>query len=433
MARLGPLGGGPALNIALPGFRFNLGEVPGGTGGAVARIPGGYLASVTVAEPSNFTTLYGQSILMAVNDDGTIRWRQCRTDGFTGEMFVALGADLVPTQAVIVVAQGPQTTNTVEFDHRIIDLADGRDEGTVHDRAVAAGLDPAYVADQVRGRHDRFLLLTGSSQDFGVPDRAVTSRDRIVRLDLSTMQVEVLRPPRAALGLKMGAPWLSLTEAGDPAVRAGGFEDIAHRPLALHHGGAWLGETAAGPELWGASFPLQVVLREDQPPQAVLAAVDAHGATVWSRSDVVSQGEAAASLTGGATTIAIICLVAVPPGGCPSEGLVGLDTTSGAERWRLNGAYTLGFAANDLAMVEPLGRTSVGPWQLIDLRTGSVVGTGQQWSDPNAFASDDGGCCATIDVTRQTGGMVTALHAGHISVWLPLSLTPRRTLFVVLT
>jgi hypothetical protein len=288
------------------------------------------------------------------------------------------------------------------------------------------------VADQVRGRHDRFLLLTGSSQDYALPDRVVDAHDRIARLDLSTMQVEVIRPPRVALGLRMGGPWLSITDSGDPAILAGTFEDLVHRPLALHHDGKWLGEAAAGTELWSASFPLQVVYRETKPPQGVLAGLDAHGATVWSRSDLASQGEAAASWTAGATTIAIICLVDVPPTGCPSEGLVGLDTSSGVERWRLAGAFTIGFAADGFAMVAPIGH-SVGPWQLIDLRTGALAGPRQQWSEPNAFLSDSGGCCVAIDVTRQTGGVVTALHSGRIAVWLPTALTPRRSLVVSVT
>jgi hypothetical protein len=430
----GAIGAAPAWSFRLPGFRSESGGGVGGTGGRARRIPGGFLVSVNVDDLTLFTVAYGHSILMAVNDDGSIRWRQCRTDGFAGFAAVADVGD-APTQAIIALSEGPQTTNAVETDYRIVDLADGRDEGSLHDRAVAAGLEPAYLADQLRWIGHHTLLFSGrEAADYSV-DRTLDSHDRIVRVDLRTMTVDVIRLPRVAIGLGQTSQWLTLTPADEPAVLSSAADLVVPLPKAVLHRGRWLTEAAAGPVVWNESFPRVVTYRADQIQQPTLVATDADGRIVWERSDlVVLLSDSVTVFSSEGTAVATVCAPNSP--GCADQMLVGVDAATGADRWQLPGTYEVAFVSNGLAMVVPIapvGSVGSSPWQLIDVHTGTPLGTDQQWVDPQAFLIDHSGFGVATDRVDVSGAFVLTAHRDRLSVWMPKALTPGPTRFVSLT
>jgi hypothetical protein len=421
---LGPIGAAPAWSFALPHFRFEQGGAVGITGGRAQRIPGGFLVSVSVDDPSLFTVAYGNSILMAVNDNGSVRWRQCRTDGFTGFTAVADVGD-VPTQAIIAVSHGPQTTNAVETDYRVVDLADGHDAGNLHDRAVAAGLEPAYLADQLRWIGSRTLVFSGQDSAGYSTDRTLDAHDRIVQVDLRTMTVEVVHLPGVATGLAENSQWLILTPSEEPAVIASTPELVAPLPKAVFHRGRWLTEATAGPVMWRESFPRRVTFRADQLQHPTLFATDADGRILWERGDlVVLLSDGVTVVSGEPTALAIVCAPNSP--GCADQMLVGVDTATGADRWQLMGTYAIAFVADGLAMVRAIttpGGVGSGPWQLIAAQTGTPLPDDQQWVDPQAFLVDPGALGVATDRVEASGAFVLAAHGDRLSVWMPKALT----------
>jgi hypothetical protein len=433
LSTFGPLGAAPTWSVGLPRFRSQPGEVPGVTAGWGVRIPGGFLVSVVASDPSSLSVLYGQSILAAVNDDGSIRWRQCRSDGFGGFTVVSRRSGVAPTQAVISVAPPPQASATVPLDYRIIDLADGHDEGSVHDRAVAKGLDPAYLADQLRGGGGHVLLFAGASLTDLTTDRLIDARDRIVELDLDTMNVAVLRVPRAAYGLHSSSPWLTLTPLDEPAIIDGTYEASRQRAKAIYEGGHWLGQGAAGEGPWTANFPIRAYFDYNLVEPSLVAS-DATGTIVWARPDLVGTGgEAMGAFSSHGTTIADVCVTGSPASGCPTYALVGVDTATGVERWRADGFHQIAFVADGMAMVQPQSATGVPEqWELIDIATGQLMAADQHWSDPKAFPTDPGGCCLPIWRTAPDGGFVFAAKEDVLSVWMPKALT-KATITISLT
>jgi hypothetical protein len=347
-------------------------------------------------------------------------------------MYVARGPGVVPTQALILVAQAPRTTNTVGFDYRVIDLADGHDGGTLRDRAVAAGLDPSVVVDLPKASNGRTMLFAGSNADFADTARGVTTRDRILDLDLATMKVVVMKPPRAALRRPMTGPWLALSAQGEPAIVDGTFDTSTQQPVAVRHGGEWLDEAQAGAALWAASFPVHVVFAFSG-SQFRVEGIDADGLPVWTRVNALQQGESPSFLTSGTATLMLVCQSGPTTADCSDPALVGTDTATGVDRWTLAGSYSLGFAADGLAMVWHGTSSTDGQWQLIDLSNGQQVAPDQQWNGLQTFLTDNGGIGIAVEFTRQFGGAVIASEPADLAVWLPKALTPTSTVVVSVT
>jgi outer membrane protein assembly factor BamB len=416
------LGQAPAWHVTFPAYRAAPGDAPGLTAARGVRIPGGFLIDVTAADLNTLSVLYGDSILMAMNDDGSVRWRQCRTDSFTGYIAVARGEGAVPTQAVIAVSQGPATSNDVQVDYRVIDLADGRDEGTVHDRAVAAGLDPTYLADQLHasGRHE--LLFTGRSLNDYTVSRSVDASDRIVRVNLDTMQVDVLPVPKRAIGMSIGSGWLRLSALGQPAVLDGRVQIGDGPAIAVYLGRRWFTSASLRADVWAAHFPVTVQFDfSSQDP--TFQAVDSGGNLVWSRPDLVGVGgDSMAMYSSNGTSLTNTCPAGSDVTGCPDYALVAVDSATGTERWRAKGLYNVAFVANGMAMVQAATDTSLGPWQLLDMRTGARVAADQEWPDPKAFGND-GGCCFLVERTTADGAFVFHAAVGTLNIWAPNGLS----------
>ena len=420
---LGPLGAEPTLRITVP--RLNISPVMQPVVPSVLsrRVPGGVLLIVTSGDfmtgqlfGQPITPPFDQSILAVVNDDGTIRWQRCLTDELGGLSAVATGDGAVATQAVVDVVTTIDD-GSYKTDYRIIDLADGRDTGSVHDKAIAAGLGPNEVAENLMAANSHTLLFANATNG------SIAASDRIVRVDLDTMAVTLLHVPRAAVGLPHAAPWLAITPAGDPAIFTGDFSGAPRKAIALMHRGRWLSEAAAGPALWAASYPI-VVGYDFSVPNPVPSATDVHGKVVWTRPDLVGTGgEGIFLISSDGTAIGVMCTNGDPQ--CTDPELVALDVATGRDKWRMKGYVVVAFVADGLAMVHPPSTPGdTEPWQLIDLDTGSPIAADQRWGDPNAFASSRGsGCCLPVSHSEALGAMVVTQDLQTVSVWLPKALT----------
>jgi hypothetical protein len=116
------------------------------------------------------------------------------------------------------------------------------------------------------------------------------------------------------------------------------------------------------------------------------------------------------------------CAVGSDATGCSEYALVAVDSATGAERWRASGLYNVAFVANGIALVQAATDTSLGPWQLLDMRTGARVAPDQEWLDPKAFGND-GGCCLLIERTMADGGFVFRAAIGALNIWMPKELS----------
>ena len=418
----GPLGAAPSLRITLPVASIPDDQVvAGGTlvvPVSAQRIPGGYLIAVISSDTVDPTKAL-PTILAVVNDDGTVRWRQCRTDGFDGTVLVAHGNGAVPTKAVIRVRH-LTTDGTPDDDYRIVDLADGRDEGSIHDLAVAAGLDPTYPAALLLASDAHAALFSGRAGDRGNP-RVLDANDRIVKIDLDAMSVSVLPLAKPAVGIETNTQWLRLTPAGEPGIivpRSSTAEPGS--ALALYHGKRWLTETQAGTALWAASFPIAV---DYDLTSGGLMATNAKAAAVWTRSDIGRPGGEGRFLWGtNGVTFGLMCFEGPVHQGCNQPDFGAIEDATGKDLWRLPGSYAVAFVANGMAMVSPAGSTGLGAWSLIDVRTGQPVAADQRWTDRQAFGNNAEGCCAPSIHTDPFGGIVVSVNNSLVSIWLPKDL-----------
>jgi hypothetical protein len=155
-------------------------------------------------------------------------------------------------------------------------------------------------------------------------------------------------------------------------------------------------------------------------------AKDSQGVVRWTDPKFLPVDDQSTELTFGATTVVRECEVPIDSHGffeCAAPALVGRDTQSGAERWRVPGRFEFGVTDHGLAMVLRRDDAGGGVWQLWDLRTGVPVGP-EQWSLPNAMFFTPG---------QVAGGIVITYLPGRIDVWWPKALTTSPTRVVSAT
>jgi hypothetical protein len=399
-AELGPLAAAPALAITLPKFREEVGGrlFPPNVQGA--RIPGGILVTV------NGDEINKGSMLAAVNFDGSVRWVRCFADAPSVH---ASGASGTATETLI-------ETSFVDTQPRIIDLIDGHDKGSLQERTLANDNTAVIVlmgTPAADGADNLVFARTGAP---------IAATDRIAVVDASFKVVATLPVPGVAVGHTWAEGLLRRAPTGDLTIVDYSNAQQARRGVAVYHQGRWLDERAAGHALWAATFP-PVIEFDYTKVGAPLHSTDVDGKVLWKRDDLLAFVTENLNLgTSNGTTIAMVCRTLGAPTGCTDPALVGVDSATGQDRWRLEGVYSISFVANGYAAVQ---RESVGavtpPWQLIDFASGRPPAPDQQWSDNTAFAVEDRGRApgSSTDYSKPDGGMVITVRDNVLSVWLP--------------
>lgn len=155
-----------------------------------------------------------------------------------------------------------------------------------------------------------------------------------------------------------------------------------------------------------------------------LQAVDGAGRVRWQNAELTDPSmEGTRVITDGAISVANVCTADAAAGGCDRFETVGVDTATGAVRWRLPGFRGVAAAAdgwallgNDGLAADDDGTPATG-WMLVDDRTGAAAAPDQRWPGAHVFAR---GCCGDIERwVEQVGGVVLAAAPGHVRVWYP--------------
>lgn len=402
------LGDAPTLDLVMPQVVTSAG--PYGSIAATVPIPGGVLVGVYPPDgwPAADEVLYSSS-LVAVDHDGTIRWRRCFGDDVETRRFAVAPASLGPEVAWVVSGAWNQPLSVLG-----VDLRTGADVAFPVEEEVLVGLG-------VRGFGDPRFLVLGPR----IGDEPISGTERLLvvdTLDGSTTDVPL---PRGSFGTSGG--WVEVIDA-DPAAddfvladRAGSTDQVT----AVYVDGEWSDDPThlrdlAPPritETFGEPFELRLL---DGAGELVWAVPGFHG---------ISR-EGFRSAIADDVVVAMRCVEWDADGTCgwvgdepPHEELVGFDLTSGEELWVRDGAHAVPVVAGNSAIVtDRVGDavTSSG-YVLIDLLTGERIGPDGAWPD-GAFAQECCGGDVYVNVQRH-GAVVVATNMDHVRVWYPPELT----------
>lgn len=401
------LGAAPSLDLVMPQVVTSVG--PSGSIAATSSIPGGVLVAVYPPDgwPTADEILYSSS-LVAVNDDGSIRWRRCFDDDVETRRFAVAPAALGPDVAWVLSGDEP---------FRIIgvDLATGADV-----ELPLPAADLAELGERGAGS-DRFLVL-GPKLGGGL----VVDGDRLLvvdTLDGSTTDVPV---PPSWIANEGG--WLFLVDT-DPLDDEVVVADGAPSPgesAALYVDGSWTDDPAVRREL----LPLQVTETFGEPFE--LRLYDGAGDLVWTVPEFHSVGrEGFHWAVADDVVVAMRCPEWDADGYCgwvgdepPTEEMVGFDVTTGAELWTRPGSAAVPVIAGSTAIVTDRdGDTSTsGGYVLVDLLTGERIGPdGDAWPE-GSFTQECCGGDVYVNV-RRDGGVVVATNQEHVRIWYPPEVT----------
>lgn len=399
------LGDGPSLDLVVPQVITSAG--PYGSVVSVAPVPGGFVVGIFPPDawPVGDEALTS-SILLAIDHDGTIRWRRCFDDLAT-RRFVVGPPELEPT-VVWAMSSGWAAPPSVVG----IDLSSGADvpfEGEL-DGLVEGGGDDA----------GRFVV-------FGPrPGSTVTPADELVVLDGVDGSTRVVPVPPGWVAGEAG--WVQVLDgsASDGPVLADGFP-APGESVEVYVNGEWTDDPAVQREV----LPMQ--LSESFAEPFELRLLDGAGAEVWSAPGFhgVSR-EGFRSALADDVVLAMRCTDWDAEGSCPpvgdgppAEEMVAFDLATGDELWTVPGVRAAPVVAGDTAIVTAaageFGRSTDG-YVAIDVRTGERTGPpGEAWP-AGSFVQECCGGDVYVNV-RRFGSIVVATDTDHVRVWYPPALT----------
>lgn len=402
------LGAEPMLDLVLPEVVTSAG--PWAPIASTRAIPGGVV--VGVYPPNGWPTadeFLESSSLVAVGDDGAIRWRRCFDELVTGTFLVA-PAELGPATAWVFSQAWNRPLEVVG-----VDLATGAGVPFPSD---VTGLD-------LRGQGDRFAVLGVAGSE-----AVIDPGSRLLVVDLLDGSTEEISYPPEAYGTDP-YQWFAVYDA-DPlddeyVLALGSLYPGDVRSVAVD--GSW----TADHDVWRSVLPTAVTETFGEPFE--LRLLDGGGDVIWAAPDFhgISR-EGFRSAIAEDVVVAVRCAEWDAAGVCtwvddepPAEELAAYDLESGAELWTTPGARALVAVAGNTALATArageFGLSAAG-YVLLDLTTGVAV-PGTTWPS-GAFAE---GCCGEDEVVHvnRTGGIVIATNGDHVRVWYPPELTTSTT------
>jgi hypothetical protein len=399
------LGAAPSLDLVMPEVVMSTG--PYGSIAGTAPIPGGVLVGVYPPDgwPVGDEPLTSSS-LVAVDHDGSIRWRRC-FDEVETRRFAVAPAELEPTVAWVISTAWREPLSIVG-----VDLATGA--------AVPFPTDVTALAERGDGS-GRFVVL-GPRNGSG-PIRADDRLMVIDTLDGATSEVPV---PPSWVGVD-GA-WVQVVDADpsdDDYVLADGFP-IGGETAAVLVDGAWTDD----PTVQRDALPKQVTETFGEPYE--LRLFDGAGDLIWAAPDFhgISR-EGFHWAVADDVVLAMRCVNWDPDGYCgwvdddpPQEELAAFDIETGRELWRREGAHAVPVLVDNRAIATDRDEQSVAPtgYVLLDLQTGERIGPeGDPWPS-TAFAQECCGGDVYVNVQRH-GAVVVATNMEHVRIWYPPELT----------
>lgn len=392
----GPLGSTPRLTLRLPGYR---GEGEGELGDVavrLARIPGGILVEIV---PDSFGGGTGWE-LVAIDHDGSVRWRRCAPDRWPVDLWVAPAED-GPDMALMRTYDDAGPSTALAFD-----LATGADVDI-----AGAGELPALAGSA------RFVLL---GRNDGV--RVSLDTDRLQLLDLLDGTVVELPYPERADGQEPFRLIWRVVDA-DP-----------ERPVVLQYDpfgaavGAWVDgvwTTDAAQLARYAPGEARETFAADGSGTSGIEGIAGDGQRRWFHATEGSlPGEGFHLTEVDGVVLANVCRQAAAEYGCDRGAFVALDASTGAVRWELPEFRAVGIVADGYAIVSDVsvyaGDQASSRSVMIDLDTGEPV-PGQDWA-ADAFVN---GCCGEGEYmyVGGDGGVVWAVHVDHVDVYYPDALS----------
>jgi hypothetical protein len=403
------LGAAPSLDLLLPVVETSVGAA-GSSAGTVA-IPGGLL--VGVYPPSAWPTAeyLASSSLVAVDVDGTVRWRRCFDDVET-RLFVVAPAELEPTTAWVITSAWDEPLQILG-----VDLVTGAD--------VPFPSDVSEV-DQ-RGVGQRFMVL-GARREV----TEIVAGDVLTIVDLLDGTTWEIPYPPTATGERADSEWFTVHDVSpvdNDFVLVHGYPSPGE-VRSVYVDGSW----TENPETYRDVLPLTVSETFGEPFELQLR--DGAGDLVWVVSDFHGVGrEGFHWAIADDVVIAMRCTEWNTEGYCswsddglPVEELVGFDLETGQELWTLAGNRAIPIIDGNQAILthdnNDDGVADDG-YVLVDLLTGERVDNDSEFSRPwpvGAFAEE---CCGGDEFVHvgQAGAIVVATNADHVRVWYPAELT----------
>ncbi len=378
-------------------------------------VPGGVV--VGTYPPSGWPTpeRITSSSLVAVDRDGTVRWRRC-FDDVESRSFAVAPAALEPTTAWVI-TEGWQAPLQVVG----VDLGTGADVPF-----------PIDVTDRhVVGAADRFVLL-GVRRDV----EEIVSSDVLTLVDLLDGGTTAIPYPPGVVGRPASTPWFEIhdpdpvddevvviVEGSSPGSARAAFVD-----------GGWRDDAGTLRDV----VPPTVATTFEEPFE--LRLVDGAGEVVWSVPEFHGPSREGFHWTvADDVVLAMRCLDWDPEGWCswtddgpPTEELVGFDRATGAELWTLPGPRAVPVLAGDRAIVthdaDGDGVAADG-YVLIDLRTGESPAENSGDVDAWPFGAFAEECCGGDEFVhvRRDGAVVIATNSTTVRVWYPPEATAGTT------
>ncbi len=408
LAAFTTVGAGPTLDLRLPIVETSVdGAGWSDPAAQTSVVPGGVV--VGTYPPSGWPTpeRVVSSSLVAVDHDGTLRWRRC-FDDVESRGFAVAPAALEPTTAWVITDGWREPLQVLG-----VDLDTGSDVPF-----------PMDVTDRhVVGAGDRFLLL-GVRRDAG----AIAPEDELTVVDLLDGATTAIPYPPSVIGRPATESWFVIHDP-DPsdeelAVSLAGSAPGSARSVFVD--GTWSDDPATLRDV----VPPTVTATFEEPFE--LRLIDGAGDLDWSVPDFHGPSREGFHWTvGDDVVLAMRCLDWDPEGGCswtddgpPAEELVAFDRATGAQLWTLPGPRAVPVLAGERAIIshdaDGDGLAADG-FALIDLRTGEppVERSGGVDSWPvGAFAEE---CCGGDEFVhvRQDGAVVIATNSANVRIWYP--------------
>jgi hypothetical protein len=368
----GPIGASPLLSLTLPEglSEFTPERLP--TSASIVRIPGGFLVAIR----SNSTGYFPGSMLLAVDDDGSIRWRRC-TD--TIATISVADPNTSTDQAVITW----RNTDSAQPTWSIVSLVDGTVTTDLADVLERRGLGPAPTGFAAQAGD---ILVIPRTRYDGAPNDLIT-------LDLTSMEPAVI--PAPPIG---GEPTGTRYIASDDGLVATGVDSATgwQLPVAVLVDDRWSTDPAdlqgAIPVAGGYSFN----------PDTSLEGRDGAGNVIWRRDDLRPVGgEGFRSVTTGD-----VVLAASAEANLDEQKLGGYSRADGRTLWERNGFHLVTAVGDGLAMISLRDDNgTITGWELIDVTTGERVEPDQTWADPAVFNEE---CCGGTEFTRSTASAASS-------------------------
>lgn len=403
--RFGPLGPAPLLDVTLPTVTPTDPDDDGQVRTMASLVNGGAVVAATAdtGDPAD------ASVVGLVERSGNRRWVRCLA-GSVLDVWVA-APRLQPT-AALVAAVPPGGPPRAQWS--VLALDTGRDVGGFSDGAAGAGLDAEALAGAgVVAVSPSAVLISHTAQDGGgwaVPDT-------VARYDLVTGAFASIPAPPGGYGRAE----LDLGPGDDVVVSSLQGTGVT----AVFHDGSWRTDEASRVAARPVTVRFSTGEADGGADPRPLEALDALGRSLWRNAELTDPSlEGMRIATDGAVTVANVCTDG-DPGVCNRHEVAGIDTATGAVRWRLPGLRGVAAVADGWALLADAGpldnddATTPSAWVLVDDRTGEAAGPSQRWTGMDRFAQ---GCCGDLENwVEQAGGVVMATASGHLRLWYPMS------------